>query len=209
MSERAHPEDPAFQDRWTWEHRFKGLIPIPNLTRSPWKRGLIRRYEFCHAYSTGKAVLEIPCGVGWGTSLLKNVSRLTAVDLSHEAVQYGKMHYGRDIEFLVGDMGCLPFSNDSFDLVICLEGIEHVPKEIGSAFIHEAARVLKLNGKIILTSPLPDHSREDNPYHVHEYELEELESIIQTRFQRELLITERIGSVNIVFYVGQIKLDIF
>jgi len=45
----------------------------------------------------------------------------------------------------------LPFTDDSVDVVMCLDLIEHLDDE--SALLDEAFRVLKPNGKLILTTP--------------------------------------------------------
>jgi ubiquinone/menaquinone biosynthesis C-methylase UbiE len=99
----------------------------------------------------------------------------------------------------------LPFSINEFDLVICLEGIEHVPIEIGKQFIQESARILSDDGKIVLTNPLPDPVRPPNPYHIHEYDLEELEVFLKPYFEKQLEEIRKIGGVSIVYYVGKLK----
>jgi len=205
MEERAHPEKASFQDRWVIQRRLKGLIPWPRFVRSPWKQGLIARYKFCCPYARGKRVLEIPCGVGWGTSLLQHTELLVGVDLSEEAIEYARTNYGHTAIFQVGDMRQLVFEDKSFDLVICLEGIEHVPVEIAERFTREAARVLAPSGRIILTNPLPDPNRPKNPYHVHEYELDELKELLSPFFKTELSEIRNIGGIPIVYYVGEIR----
>lgn len=205
MAERAHPEDSDFQDRWIWARRFKGLIPLPQKVRNPWKQGLISRYKFCQPYASGKRVIDAPCGVGWGTSLLRQTRRLVGIDMNQEAVQYARSHYSNKADFMVGDMRQLPFADESFDLVICLEGIEHVPVEIGELFVKEAARVLSPSGRIILTNPLPDVNRAPNPYHAHEYTLSELEGLIKPWFKTELCQIRDIGGVSIIYYMGEVQ----
>ena len=205
MAERAHPENPDFRDRWIWQRRVRGLVPWPRLVRSPWKCGLIARYEFCQPYATGRRVLDIPCGVGWGTSLLRRTRRLVGADVNGEAIEYAQSHYSDKAVFLAVDMRKLPFANESFDLVICLEGIEHVPVDVGEQFVREATRVLSTSGRIILTNPVPDPKRPPNPYHVHEYELEELETLLQPWFKTELCQIREIGGVSIVYYVGEVR----
>lgn len=202
MSERAHPEDPEFQDRWIWKRRWQGKISLPHLVRSPWRKGLIERYNFCQPYAEGKRVLDIPCGVGWGTSFLRGTRRLVGIDLSEEAIDYATQHYSDTAEFQVGDMTQLAFQDESFDLVICLEGIEHVPTEVGRKFVRQAARVLTPSGRIIVTNPLPDPKRQPNPYHIHEYELEELRALLEPFFYTEREEVRDIGGVSIVYYVG-------
>jgi ubiquinone/menaquinone biosynthesis C-methylase UbiE len=203
MSERAHPEDRAFQDRWVLTRLWSGCIPWPLFRRSPWKRGLIERYQFCQPYVRGKRVLDIPCGTGWGTSMLNGARSLIGLDLSPQAVAFARASFGRRARFCVGHMAHLPFAGGALDTLICLEGIEHVPQKVGKAFVEEAARVLSPGGEVIVTSPIPDPNRPPNPYHIHEYEADELESMLASRFQRRRVEIRNMGGVEIVFYVGQ------
>lgn len=205
MAERAHPKDPAFQDRWVWSRRFKGLIPWPRLLRSIWKQGLIARYKFCQPYTVGKRVLDVPCGVGWGTSLLRDTRQLVGVDISEEAIQYAQTHFADKAEFQVADMQHLPFADESFDLVTCLEGIEHVAVDVAEQFIREAVRVLSAAGQIILTNPLPDPDRPSNPYHIHEYKLDELDTLVEPWFKKRLREIRTISGVRVIYFVGEVR----
>jgi ubiquinone/menaquinone biosynthesis C-methylase UbiE len=204
-AERAHPEDPAFQDRWIWRRRLKGLLPWPMFVRSPWRKAFFERYRFCHSYAIGKRVLDVPCGVGWGTSLLERTTLLTGLDLSEDAIRYAKEHYGDRADFHTADMRKLPFVDASFDLVICLEGIEHVPVEVGAQFVREAARVLTDGGRLILTNPLPDSSRPPNSYHLHEYTQEGLEKLLEPCFRTERREVHEISGVSLIHYVGIVR----
>jgi len=167
MAERAHPEDPGFKPR-LW-----------GLWRNRYRRNLFRRYKFCSHYVKDKIVLDIPCGVGWGTSLLKTAKKLYGIDISKEAVQYGVQHY-KNITFAMGNMNNIPFSDNSMDVIICLEGFEHVDKETGLKFLSEAKRVCRSEGILILTCPILNEKGESsgNPYHIKEYEYSELVEIL-------------------------------
>ena len=59
-----------------------------------------------------------------------------------------------------GDIRALPFKSASFDLVICMEVIEHLPThpELVERTVRELARVLRPNGYLILEFPLRLHS---------------------------------------------------
>ncbi len=55
-------------------------------------------------------------------------------------------------EFYEGDMTKeLPFPSNSCDLVVSIDGIEHISKQFD--FINEANRILKDKGKIIISTP--------------------------------------------------------
>lgn len=181
MAERAHPKDLGFRDRWF------------GLKRNRYKKKLYERYKFCSEYTKGKKVLDIPCGVGWGTSLLKMPSFIIGVDISSEAINYAKKHYeNKNRRFYVGDMQFVPLKDDSVDVVICLEGFEHVTKDIGLRFIEESKRVLRSGGLLIMTCPvLNEYGKSTgNPYHLCEYPEYELIKMLNKNFR--ILRLERI-----------------
>lgn len=181
MAERAHPGDPGFKDK------FFGLI------KSKYKQKLYERYNFCNDYIKGKKVVDIPCGVGWGTSLLKRTAFVTGIDISKDAIDYAKEHYeNKNRKFYVGDMQSIPLKDDSIDVIICLEGFEHVPKNTGTRFIEESKRVLRPDGLLIMTCPvLNEHGKSTgNPYHLCEYPEYELIEMLNEKFR--ILSLERI-----------------
>lgn len=63
--------------------------------------------------------------------------------------------------FQVGDACELPFDNESFDVVVAGEFLEHCPKDAALKALSEFSRVLNKNGHIVVTYPLdarpPEH----------------------------------------------------
>ena len=107
----------------------------------------------------------------------------------------------------VGAIGTkLPFKNETFDIVICTEVMEHVaePKQL----LYEARRVLRPNGILIVTTPflVPVH---ESPYDFYRYTNHGLEYLIK---QSELHLVEilpfsELFGVIISFFVqAQLKL---
>lgn len=161
---------------------------------------MLWRYEWANQYARGKRVLEIPCGMGWGTSLIRSSRHLVGVDICPTAVAEARQRYGSRIHFQVGNMAHLEFHDASFDLVCCLEGIEHVSAEIGESFLKESWRVLAPGGTLMLTSPYChtlQHS--GNPYHLHEYLPEEICKRVQEKFEISEMFERSVDIMNIVF----------
>jgi len=174
MSERAHPDDPGFRHKikFHWRRHF---IPWVTFVRNPYRDEFFFRYKWVNKYCTDLNVLDIPCGMGWGTSLLEGCKSIIGVDIDQHAIDEAIRRYGHKINFHVGSMENLEFPDSFFDIVVCLEGIEHVSPEIGKQFIHESFRVLKPGGMLFLSSPhslVGTHS--GNPYHVVEYQPDDL-----------------------------------
>ena len=139
-------------------------------------------------------MLDVPSGVGWGTSLLKGARKIIGMDISQEAVDFANKRYrcsGR--EFIQGDMNVLPFPNSHFDVLVCLEGFEHVNTSTGRQFLREARRVLVSGGILLMTCPILDELGRStgNPYHIHEYQDTELIDLVNSFFR--ILYLERIA----------------
>lgn len=72
-----------------------------------------------------------------------------------ESWQYGKLDY-------VCDITEIPVESGFFDVVLCTEVLEHVPRPVDA--LKELVRILKPGGKIILTVPLGSGVHQE-PYH--------------------------------------------
>jgi SAM-dependent methyltransferase len=87
-----------------------------------------------------------------------------------DALVYGRREYG--LHAIRGDGVRLPFPDSTFDAIIWLETLEHVPD--GAALIWELSRVLRIGGTLHLTTPNVDLFAGINPHHLREYGLGEL-----------------------------------
>lgn len=182
MAERARPDDPGFQHAWQFCVRAR-FIPWIEVKRNPYRDAFYARYKWASQYCKGRDVLDIPCGMGWGTSLLAGCRTLTGVDISSEAISEAQDRYGKKATFQVGNMANVGFDRNSFDVVVCLEGIEHVPADVGEVFLSEAGRVLRPGGRLLLTSPhCPTKQHSGNPYHLKEYRPKELRALLEKHF---------------------------
>ncbi|MDU0370047.1 class I SAM-dependent methyltransferase [Hymenobacter endophyticus] len=106
--------------------------------------GLLRRRQ---ASLAGKRVLDVPAGNGDTAQLLLELgAHVTASDLYPEFFRYPA------IECVKANLnGVLPFADASFDVVICQEGIEHMPNQLH--LFQELNRVLRPGGRAIITTP--------------------------------------------------------
>ena len=74
-------------------------------------------------------VLDAGCGEGFVVDYLARRDadlRIVGVDLSAAAVDYAQAHFGDRARFRTGSVYKLPFSDRSFDTVLCSEVLEHL-----------------------------------------------------------------------------------
>ena len=96
-----------------------------------------------------ESVLELACGSGILTRRLRDIlskTRLVATDLNPGMIAYaqGRFRPSENVEWLEADAAALPFSDGSFDAVVCQFGLMFVPeKELA---MREAYRVLSSGG---------------------------------------------------------------
>ena len=118
-------------------------------------------YEICkYDYPKILAELEgsdftdlLDCGCGTGPMLEILCEKFpgrhyTGLDLTPEMIKKAKEKQLPNTEFLVGDCEALPFVDESFDVIICTNSFHHYPNP--QAFLDEAYRVLRKNGRLIL-----------------------------------------------------------
>lgn len=143
----------------------------------------LSRYMSVTDIVKGKNVLDAACGVGYGTQLLaKSASSVTGVDYSEDAIAYAKEHYSsKNVSFDVSDATKMPYKDASFDVVISFETIEHIHNP--TAFVKEVRRVLKPGGVFVVSTPNDDEFTEGNVYHVHEFDLKEMNKVVGGAFK--------------------------
>jgi 2-polyprenyl-3-methyl-5-hydroxy-6-metoxy-1,4-benzoquinol methylase len=101
----------------------------------------------------GKRVLEIGCGRGvFARHLAEQGANLVAADFSPAAVSYARRRLeNHDAEVLVADVAAIPFPDESFDVVVSQETLEHIPDPRKG--LAELVRVTKVGGTLIVTTP--------------------------------------------------------
>ena len=87
---------------------------------------------------------------------------------------------GTSIFPILGNCEEMPFGNDSFDKILMIEVIEHVERD--ELAISELARVLKKEGKLLLTTPNGVDVKKTNPYHIRHYHPNNLKLLLEKYF---------------------------
>lgn len=142
------------------------------------------RYFFAEQFVKDKIILDIACGVGYGSLYLreKGAKIVYGVDISQDAIDYAKSKYYKNgIEFKVGNAENIPLENSMFDIIVSFETIEHLKDE--KRFLQEVKRVLKKNGLAIFSTPNALVYPKGNMYHTREFTTEDLNKLLLQYFK--------------------------
>jgi len=150
----------------------------------------LNRYRFASSFVRDKLCLDVGCGVGYGSAYLvrKGATKVIGGDKSENALSYARNTARTSpngaLGFKLLDATSLPFADNSFDVVVSFEVIEHVKDY--ERFLSEIRRVLRRNGKLIFSTPNREAGafmfKTDWKYHAHEFSKEELLGLMNKYF---------------------------
>lgn len=146
------------------------------------------RYFFAAPFISGKRVLDLPSGEGYGSFFLSTLAEsVVGGDISELAVNSSKNKYkNSNLTFQTLDMTDLKFPENKFDVITCFEGIEHIEKEQQDMSLEGFAKILGPGGVLIISTPnrkVYDDVGHRNEFHKREYYFEEFKNHLKSYFK--------------------------
>lgn len=151
------------------------IYTTPARAKEYWGRTMRFFYAVNHV-KEGDKFIDLGCGVGIPGRMIKEKKKnceIWGVDISDEVIKSNKKD-DPDIKYFqgyIGSLGFLPINH--FDIVFCGETIEHL--DTPSDLFGEAYSILKIGGKLIITTPIKDHIH--SPEHIWEFNKEDIENL--------------------------------
>lgn len=140
------------------------------------------RYRFASAVVGGGAVLDVACGVGYGSYMLGRAHPGRTVlgrDRCARTIGFARRSFGRrNVAFECGDALDMP-GRDRFDAIVSLETLEHIDDE--ERFLEVLHRLARRRCTLVISTPnercypfVPSF----NPHHVRHHTPEQLDHLL-------------------------------
>ncbi|MGE5341385.1 MAG: class I SAM-dependent methyltransferase [Candidatus Omnitrophota bacterium] len=166
-------------------------VPLVDPYNAAMHLGHMASYKHALRCAYGKKILDLGCGVGYGSHFLASfgASEVVAADCDSLVVDYARRNYSHpNLRYVQMDCNApFPFDDQSFDLVFSSQAIEHIRNPL--EFMKEIRRVLRYGNFCIITTPnqelfSPDPSKNENQHHINEMNFSQLESLGRKIFKK-------------------------
>jgi 2-polyprenyl-3-methyl-5-hydroxy-6-metoxy-1,4-benzoquinol methylase len=151
----------------------------------------VHRYGVAASLCAGLRVLDLACGSGYGSAILRETATsVVGVDNDAATIDMARATVGRDtdVEFVAGDAIEYLHSGlqDEYDAIVCLEGIEHFA-DLDRAV--DALSALAQDGmKMVISVPNSRTFAEENEFHVTDF-----------GFDEAMELAEKLGAAPVLY----------
>jgi 2-polyprenyl-3-methyl-5-hydroxy-6-metoxy-1,4-benzoquinol methylase len=148
------------------------------------------RYEYAAKFIKGMRVLDLACGVGYGSALMRDsgATSVVGVDIDPGAINEAQELQSRDgvfffcadyrdiVERTGSDARLARAFEERFDVIVSLETIEHLQEP--EHFLHAMSKYLCSGGILVVSAPVTP-SVDGNPYHLHDFSARSFQKMIE------------------------------
>jgi 2-polyprenyl-3-methyl-5-hydroxy-6-metoxy-1,4-benzoquinol methylase len=170
-------------------------------------------YKFAKGFVSGKEVLDIGCGAGYGSDFLAGYARnILGIDYDQAVIDYAKDRYHKPgLEFLCLDIKNLSSLSGKFDVICSFQNIEHIADT--EKLLKDISGLLNDNGRFICSTcnikdASPGRKGPFNKFHVKEYLFSEFKGMLEGHFKKvEILGLRRSSALR--FNIRLKKIGLF
>ena len=151
----------------------------------------VHRYRVAAALCSGLRVVDLACGSGYGSALLRETAAsVVGVDNDAATIDMARVTVGRDTDIAFETADAVEYLRrgiaSDHDAIVCLEGLEHLP-DLDTAV--EALSTLAADGmKLVVSVPNSRAFSEENQYHVTDF-----------GFEQATELTEKLGGGTVLY----------
>lgn len=149
--------------------------------------------------------MDFGCGSGSTISQLNKFGKVFGVDIEQQAIKYCQSKGIENVKLIKPDR-LLPFKYESFDVITCMDVLEHITDE--SETLKKLHRVLKKKGLLIVTVPAFAFlwgELDKRSHHIRRYGKNELIRILENSG----FIVKKITYFNYLFFIPIVLIRIF
>jgi SAM-dependent methyltransferase len=151
------------------------------------------RYVLAGEFAPGKRVLDVACGLGYGTRYLRaaGAASVLGVDVAEEAIRMAREQYATDgVSFAIADAHHLSDTvAAAWDVITSFETIEHLVDP--GKFIAECGALLAPGG--VLVASVPNHAQDpegENEFHVQRFNRNSFEQLLHSTFASVTIVPQ-------------------
>jgi 2-polyprenyl-3-methyl-5-hydroxy-6-metoxy-1,4-benzoquinol methylase len=188
---------------------------IERLTLEESTSGSLEALEHVHRYLVasdlcrGSRVLDLCCGSGYGSRILRDACPVVAgVDIDEPTIRLAEATLGGEegLSFEAADaLEVLERPLDVFDAIVMLEGLEHLSEP--SRAIQGLERHAAAGLSLVVSIPNSKTFAEENPFHVSDFDYDVARQIC-SRFERGTLVYQFLAEGSLVRIVEDDGLEV-
>jgi O-antigen biosynthesis protein len=182
---------------------FTGERFIPHQTDPLLALEHYHRYHFASRFARNRRILDIGCGEGYGSAFLaQQANAVIGIDRDQATIGHARNKYSSipNLTFEVGNCEEIRKDEQSFDMAVSFELLEHLDPDNQVKFLQSVQRMLKPDGLFLVSSPERDEYaatyQARNEFHKHEMTVTELKAFLCTFFRHVQFCGQRVLSYS-------------